>query len=220
MIIPSIMTDWSVIIEGMIMTPKRVDKEARREDILRAAVRVFARQGYAATRVEDVAREAGVAKGSVYLSFADREELLDAAIERLRQRSAGVLARARDGDGASSATQRLRALATGTVALLAEDPDLARILLDLWARRGEDAAPVDMAAVYAEYRAVVSALLRRGRDEGQVRADTDERHAAVVVGAIEGCLLQWLVDPSVDLAELAEPITEVCLAGLMPREGR
>ncbi|MEI5035059.1 helix-turn-helix domain-containing protein [Streptomyces sp. S1A(2023)] len=68
---------------------RRVDPAARRDLILKAAVRVFARQGFAATRVDDVAAEAGVAKGSVYLHFDSRDALLTAAFEEYRAHTRG-----------------------------------------------------------------------------------------------------------------------------------
>ncbi|MDT0300821.1 TetR/AcrR family transcriptional regulator [Streptomonospora wellingtoniae] len=206
------------------MAPKRVDRAARREDILDAAVRVFARRGYAATRIEDVAAEAGIAKGSVYLYFEGREALLAAGFERIAQRSAQVLADARSGD--RPADEALAALVEGAVAMLAAEPDLTAVMLDLWsaggaARRTGEAGPpppaFDIAAVYREYRTLVAELLRRGGSEGALRPGLGEPEAAVVVAAIEGCLLQWLVDPSVDLARLAGPITATCLDGLRAR---
>ncbi|WP_017585773.1 TetR/AcrR family transcriptional regulator [Nocardiopsis ganjiahuensis] len=196
------------------MAPKRVDRAARREEILSAAVRVFARQGFAASRIEDVAAEAGIAKGSVYLSFDSREALLSAAFERLSERSATVLEQtAADGE---PALERLSGLVRSAVAMLADEPDLTRVMVDLWAagRHTGDGAPFDMAAVYRAYRGVVADLLRRAAEEGDLRPGVGEPEATVVVGAIEGCLVQWLMDPSVRLAGLAEPLLDVCLSGL------
>lgn len=196
------------------MAPKRVDRAARREDILSAAVRVFARQGFAASRIEDVAAEAGVAKGSVYLSFDSREALLTAAFERLAARSATVLERARS-EG-EPALDRLGGLVRSAVAMLADEPDLTRVMVDLWAagRHTDARTPLDMASVYREYRAAVAELLRRASEEGDLRPGIGEPEATVVVGAIEGCLVQWLMDPAVRLAALADPLVDVCLSGL------
>src|SRR5574338_1085014 len=54
----------------------------RREQILEAALRAWTKHGFDATTVEDLAREAGVAKGTIYLYFATKEELFAAAVER------------------------------------------------------------------------------------------------------------------------------------------
>lgn len=75
------------------MAPRRVDKAARREEILAAAVRVFARKGFAASRIDDVAAEAGIGKGSVYLYFDSREALLDAAFENMTAAAEDILRR-------------------------------------------------------------------------------------------------------------------------------
>ncbi|MEN3614288.1 TetR/AcrR family transcriptional regulator [Plantactinospora sp. ZYX-F-223] len=184
------------------MTPRKVDKDARRQDILTAAVRVFARQGFAATRIEDVAAEAGIAKGSVYLYFGSRDALLEAAFHAHAARAAEILART---DTAGEPLQRLAALIRATVQMLAADADLARLQLDLWP------AAVGIAGVYRDYRAAIADLLRQAK----LRRGLDpDRTAAVIVGAVEGCLVQWLVDPGVPLADLTEPIIEVCVNGL------
>ncbi|MET9768002.1 TetR/AcrR family transcriptional regulator [Streptomyces sp. NPDC006415] len=195
---------------------KRVDSAARRDMILRAAVRVFARQGFAATRVDDVAAEAGVAKGSVYLSFDSRDALLVAAFEEYAARSQEVIRQARSGAG--DGLERLAVLVRSVVDMVAAEPELARILVDLWAaRRQGEAFGVDVPAVYREYRVVIAELLADAEAEGISRAGVGEHHAAVVVGAIEGCVLQWIVDPALPIAELAAPIVDVCVEGLRRR---
>ncbi|MFI0010973.1 TetR/AcrR family transcriptional regulator [Streptomyces globisporus] len=195
---------------------RKVDTVARRDMILRAAVRVFARQGFAATRVEDVAAEAGVAKGSVYLCFDSRDALLVAAFEEYAAQAQAVIQQARSGAG--DGLERLASLVRSVVDTVAAEPELARILVDLWAaRRQGEATGVDIRAVYREYRAVIAELLADAEAEGISRAGVGESHAAVVVGAIEGCVLQWIVDPALPIAELAAPIVDVCVEGLRRR---
>jgi TetR/AcrR family fatty acid metabolism transcriptional regulator len=193
--------------------PKRVDRGARREEILAGAVRVFARKGFAATRVEDVAAEAGIAKGSVYLYFDGLDDLLGAAFASFGAASERVLADTRAGNG--DVFDRLGRLIRSVLSLVSAEPDLARILVDLWAAgRGGAAPPVDMAASYAAYRAAITDLLKEGAAAGRVRPGVGEAHATVVVGAIEGCLLQWLMDPRLPIADLAGPIADVLVDGL------
>jgi AcrR family transcriptional regulator len=61
--------------------PVRRRKEARPAELLAAALDVFADKGFAATRLEDIAAQAGVSKGTVYLYFESKEALFKAAIE-------------------------------------------------------------------------------------------------------------------------------------------
>ena len=96
------MTGWSVIFTGAIMpklamkeqpAPKRgaselnerrrPSQDERRAAILAAALDVFAENGFAAARLDDVAQKAGVAKGTLYLYFPDKEALFEALLQGL-----------------------------------------------------------------------------------------------------------------------------------------
>jgi AcrR family transcriptional regulator len=68
------------------MNPPRGDAESRRAEILDAALRVFGQYGFRRTSMDDVAREADIGKGTIYLSFTSKEEVFQALSERLSQR--------------------------------------------------------------------------------------------------------------------------------------
>ncbi|PSK99080.1 TetR family transcriptional regulator [Murinocardiopsis flavida] len=199
------------------MVPRKVDRQARRAEILAAAVRVFARRGFADSRIEDVASEAGVAKGSVYLYFESREALLHGAFDALSAHSAEILRDAVHGpgaDGHGTAPDRLAALVRSVLGMLTAQPDIAHVVLDLWAAgRGRADMPLDLARTYREYRAAITTLLEQARDEGWTADAPPQEHAAIIVGAIEGCLLQWLMDPKVDPAALADPLVRMLVPG-------
>src|ERR1700730_7495747 len=63
-------------------TRKELLSEWRHGEVLQAARRIFARLGYSATNVEDIAREAGMAKGTIYLYFKSKEEVFAAMLAR------------------------------------------------------------------------------------------------------------------------------------------
>ncbi|GAB4585448.1 TetR/AcrR family transcriptional regulator [Nocardia sp. IFM 10818] len=184
------------------MSPKKVDKTARRQEILAAAVRVFARKGFAASRIDDVAAEAGIAKGSVYLYFDSRDALLDAAFDQYSGDSQEMVRHILEGGAPPLA--RFEELVRGILELISSRPEHARILLDLWATDY-------MKTVYREHRQAIGLLLK------EIRPDLGEAHATVIVGVIEGVLLQWLVDPEVPIDRLAQPILDICLDGLRER---
>ncbi|MFI6900116.1 TetR/AcrR family transcriptional regulator [Nonomuraea sp. NPDC050394] len=184
------------------MSPKRVDKAARKQEILAAAVRVFARKGFAASRIDDVAEEAGIAKGSVYLYFDSRDALLEAAFSQYTADADAIIRQALD--GTDPPLERLGLLVRGTIDVIAGAPDLARTLLDLWATD-------HMRPAYKAYREAIAELI------GQIRPGLGLPHATVIVGAIEGVVLQWLVDPEVPIADLAGPVLEVVVEGLRER---
>lgn len=117
--------------------------------------------------------------------------------------------------GPGGGLERLARLVRSVLDMVVAEPELARILIDLWAA-GRQGAPagVDIAAVYREYRAVIAELLADAEAEGVCRPGVGAGHAVVAVGAIEGCLVQWIVDPILPVAELTEPLLDVCVEGL------
>lgn len=62
-------------------TPRKRRKEARPSELLAAALDLFVERGFAATRLEDVARRAGVSKGTLYLYYENKEALFKAVIQ-------------------------------------------------------------------------------------------------------------------------------------------
>ena len=201
------------------MTPKVVDKDERRREILAAATRVFARKGYHAARVSDVAREAGVAQGTVYLYFGSREEILIAAFGAFAE---GMMAGVGEAIGAEElAIDRLRSVVRAVLSSMETEPELSKVMLDFWSAgafgaKGSEGEPgIDLGEIYAEYRGIFGRLLGEAKEEGSVRGDLPEDAPAVIVGAIEGVLLQWLVDPGArSPLEMSEPVLDVLLGGL------
>jgi hypothetical protein len=79
--------------------------------------------------------------------------------------------------------------------------------------------PLDMAGLYVGYRAVIVARLGEAAAAGIVRAGAGDAEATVIVGAIEGCLLLWVIDPRLPVDRLAGSVVAVCLDGVRRREG-
>lgn len=78
---------------------RREQKLHRQEEILAAAFKVFAAHGYEATRIDDVARQAGIAKGTIYLYFRDKEQLFRAVVRSLVQKRFDAIAGSFQGTG-------------------------------------------------------------------------------------------------------------------------
>ena len=78
---------------------RREQKLHRQEEILAAAFKVFAAHGYEAARIDDVARQAGIAKGTIYLYFRDKERLFHAMVRGLVQKRFDAVAGSFQGTG-------------------------------------------------------------------------------------------------------------------------
>jgi hypothetical protein len=95
---------------GGAKTAGRPDTAARRAAILDAALTVFAAHGYESARLDDVAAKAGVAKGTLYLYFEDKEALLSASPRHFFMKSTGFPARIGTSTGSSSAVEYPRSI--------------------------------------------------------------------------------------------------------------
>ena len=84
------------------MNPPRADAETRRAGILDAALRVFGQYGYRRASMDDIAREAGIGKGTIYLSFAGKDEVFQALSQALSERMLAGAEAARRGPGATA----------------------------------------------------------------------------------------------------------------------
>ena len=191
----------------------------RREQIQWAALRVFAREGYQNTVVEDVAAEAGVSKGTIYTYFDRKEELLGAVaqgfMDELTEREEAIL------ESDRPPLEKIRAMLREFVDLVSSREGFATVMLDIWGTgmRDPDRFGIDFATLYAEYRALLRTLLREAQARGTVPADLSSVAPTVLIGAIEGVLLQWLLDPdAVDFPEGADDVIDLLYDGIRSEE--
>jgi AcrR family transcriptional regulator len=112
------------------MNPPRGDAESRRAEILDAALQVFGQYGYRRASMDDVAREADIAKGTIYLSFTSKEEVFQALSQRLSQRMlAGAEAASRRPGTTADKLAAMHAAWFGTYAdTISRSPHAAELL--------------------------------------------------------------------------------------------
>src|SRR4051794_15810255 len=103
----------------MSKSKEEVVHEFRVQSIQEAAIRVISRKGMAAATMQEIAHEAGVAKGTIYLYFRDREELVEKTFETAIAQLHGRLDRALDADGTFE--EKLRSLLTAQFAFFSEN---------------------------------------------------------------------------------------------------
>ncbi len=199
----------------MAATPDHSPRVAqRRQRILSAAALCFAKNGFARTRVDDVAASAHVSRALVYNHFGSKEELARQVCEHMLDEWSSAVDRALD-----DAKTACEALASWLRVNLAEE---RRPLLT--ALVAPDAAPVladwEAAAARAmeEWRTKLAALLRRGIASGEFRADLDVPATAEVLRAMQVGMMQHLVDdkPYLDVssARHLHAATDVLLKGI------
>ena len=171
------------------------DDKPRR--ILDAAVRVFAAQGYDASRIGDVAREAGVAYGLVYHYYDSKEAVLEAVFREAwgRLLAAVALAEATSEDAA----EQLELVVKIVLRAWRDDPDLVRLLVREVTRNPHIQDELDE---IGQAFASLERMVRRGQDDGTFRSGLDPRLASwMLYGALEEVLTGWVLGQLPDDAE-------------------
>src|SRR3954462_1848121 len=171
--------------------------EDKRRQILAAAVRVFAAQGFEATRVGDVAKEAGVAYGLVYHYFGSKDAVLEAVFREQWGRLLAAVALAEEtGD---TAPEQLGLVVKIVLRTWRDDPNLVRLLVREITRSPHIQDELDeIGQAFASLERIVS----RGQEEAPFRADVDARIAAFILyGAMEEVLTGWVLGQLPDDAD-------------------
>ena len=165
-----------------------VPQEEKRRQILDAAVRAFARKGYHACRVGEIAEEAGVAYGLVYHYFGSKEEVLQTIFrDTWTLMLARIVEMEAEGDSATEQVRKVTALLLRT---WNRDPDLVRVLVREVTRSPEQLQE-QIEEIGHAYEAL-ERIIRRGQESGEFRSELDPQLAATVFyGALEEVLTGW-----------------------------
>lgn len=164
----------------------------RRQQILDAAVRVFARQGFHATRVADIAIEADVAYGLVYHYFSSKEEVLN---ELFSERWSLLIAAVDEADRSAGTTrEKLATVATFIVESYRNDPELMKVIIVEVTRAANTFGRTHLAEIRRAYESIARIVVE-GQDSGEIRDDIDPTFASMVFyGAIEQMLSGWIFE--------------------------
>src|SRR5512144_1054089 len=150
------------------MAARAVRQADRRRQILEAAVKVFARNGFHAARVGDIAEEAGVAYGLVYHYFKSKEELLETIF---RDTWTEMLARVREVEASGvPASEQVRQVTALLLRTWRRDPDLVRVLVREVTRSPHVQREIEE---ITEAMKVLEGIIRRGQEAGEFRPQLD-----------------------------------------------
>jgi TetR/AcrR family transcriptional regulator, fatty acid metabolism regulator protein len=195
---------------------RRNGQEEKRRLLLDAAVRVFARKGYHAARIGDIAEEAGVAYGLLYHYFSSKEEVLRSVFRDTWRALIQTIKNVEEGDDPPA--EQLRKVAEILLRSWRRDPDLVRVLVLEVTRSSLLAGEMD--EVVASF-AAIQEIIERGQADGSIRSDLDARLASYVFyGAIDELLTGWVLgrlpDSDEDLASAERTVVEIVTGGLAP----
>jgi AcrR family transcriptional regulator len=205
------------------LSARVVDKEAKRRAILHAAMRLVARKGIRNVRMSDIARAAGVGKGTVYEYFSGKKEIYAAIIREYLDR-AEIMA-VRKMFRAHTPRDKITALLTGWMESVEnESEDLMMLFIDVWSeairRTGpEDGDIFDLRSFFQDYREYVVSILQEGIDAGELRPVNTTVAAGSLLALCDGIMLQWLLDrESLDVKETVNTMIDIVWNGIALKE--
>jgi AcrR family transcriptional regulator len=176
---------------------------AKREEILEAALQLFAQKSYDRVSVREIARETGLSQAGLLHHFSTKEELF---LEVLRRRDD------RDGDPVEHRHVHSVDHLISAVEHNAEEPGLVRLFVSMSAESTEDESPARefFETRYAWLRGEVAADVRRRQDAGELAKDLNaDDIASLLIAVADGLQLQWLLEPDkVDMGQLIRSLWE------------
>jgi AcrR family transcriptional regulator len=191
----------------------------KRRQILDAAVRVFARQGFHATRVSDIADDAGVAYGLVYHYFNSKEEVLN---ELFVERWSLLIAAIEEADRAGGPHRdRLAAVASFIIDSYRHDPELMKVIIVEVTRAANSFGQTHLTEIRRAYESIAK-IVADGQEAGAFRRDVTPLFASMTFyGAIEQLLSGWIFEviPASDTSfdQAKDLLVTMICDGLEPR---
>lgn len=183
-----------------------------RADVVAAAGRLFARNGYHGTSMRDLGRELGLLGSSLYAHVESKQDLLVEVVEegaRLFQQSAAL---ATDRNG--SAPDHLRALIAGHVDVVLEHRDVVRTFLNE-ARMLDSGRRRRILDARDGYEGAFRGVVAAGVSEGSFRADVDPKVASILILSILNALERWFrIEGELTRDQLVDQISGFCLDGI------
>ncbi|HXG65522.1 MAG TPA: TetR/AcrR family transcriptional regulator [Blastocatellia bacterium] len=191
----------------------REKSNGKYEAILRAAIKVFAKNGYYNSKVADVAREAGVADGTVYLYFKNKEDILISIFNHMTEES---LSRGREGLARiHDPVEKLRSIVYAHLDGLGRDRDLA-IVYQVEFRSSMKFMEQFSATKVTEYLDLIAGVIEEGQQRGVFRGNLNTKIVAkVLFGALDEMATNWVLSRKrYSLVSTAEHVLDVFLNGI------
>jgi TetR/AcrR family fatty acid metabolism transcriptional regulator len=181
--------------------------------ILEAAIKVFARQGFYQSTVAQIAREAGVADGTIYLYFKNKDDIL---VQFFNYRTKQVF----DGFRAAvsqpgNSLDKLRNLIRRHLMEFQRDPNMA-VVYQVETHQSSRLAESQIREMSQMYQDLVSEIVETGQQEGSIRRDLYVSLVKrFILGAVDEVINTWLhSEKDYDLVSMADPLVELFIRGI------
>jgi AcrR family transcriptional regulator len=196
------------------MSPRPDVSAERKKQILDAAMIVFSRKGFHQARMDDIVKQSGLSKGTIYWYFRSKDEIITQILDNLFERELASLGELQDEGG--SASERLlefmRISLTDLMPMLKHMP----LTYEFYAfALREETVRNTLKKYFRSYVELLIPIIQQGIDIGEFRAINAEEAAVAACAIIEGTILLWVYDPeTVDLDRFMETGFRLFLNGL------
>lgn len=186
----------------------------KRSAILRAAGKVFARRGYFKSKVADIAREARVADGTVYLYFKNKDDVLISLVDQLME---DFISEGRSQMAElSDPREKLLKLARMHLAALGRDRDLA-VVFQVELRQSTKFMEQFSTTKMADYLGLIREAFEEGQRKGVFRRDLSAKVVAkIMFGALDEMATNWILSRRrYDLVSSADAVIDILFKGVI-----
>ena len=181
--------------------------------ILEAAVKGFARQGFYQSTVAQIAKEAGVADGTIYLYFKNKDDIL---VQFFSYRTKQVFDRFRsEVNKADNSLDKLRNLVRRHLTEFQRDRDMA-VVYQVETHQNSRLAESQIREMSVMYQELVSEIVELGQQEGNIRKDVYVGLVKrFILGAVDEVINTWLhSEKEYDLVSMADPLVDLFVRGI------
>ncbi|CAN5753100.1 fatty acid metabolism transcriptional regulator FadR [soil metagenome] len=192
----------------------RTNVTDKREAILRAAIKTFAGKGFFNSKVADIAKEAGVADGTVYLYFKNKDDILHSVFDRAMEEFIGE--GKKELAALDNPQEKLRRIAELHLEKLGTDRDMA-IVFQVELRGSTKFMQEFSAAGFSEYLHIIQQIITEGQKKGIFRKDLKPIVCAkILYGALDEMVTNWILSKnSYPLAPMADEVLKVFFGGVL-----
>lgn len=210
------MTIHSFLWKGKDLVKKNKPKY---KQIIDAAVEVIAENGYHQAQVSKIAKKAGVADGTIYLYFKNKEDIL---ISLFQEKMGEFVEKIEDEiKSVQSASGKLIVLVQKHFEILSSDPHLA-IVTQLELRQSNKELRIKINDVLKGYLVLVDSVLKEGIENGEFKPDLNYKLARqMIFGTLDEIVTTWVMnDQKYNLQKLSNEVHTLFIAGLVQEEKR
>jgi AcrR family transcriptional regulator len=186
--------------------------ETRKQQILKAAEKVFAKKGFQEATVSDVARKAGLSEATIYEYFASKEELLFSIPEETTRRGKEILEFHLN--YVRGAANKLRSIIYHYLSFYQNHPDYSAVAM-LILKQNRKFLDTDAYQTVREGSRVILRVVEEGIASGEFKPNTDPYLVrSVLLGTIEHLVIRWvLLGEPQGLLQYVDPLTDIIIEG-------